>query len=145
MKGTYVLLAKLEKDRAMKIGSLGSLHFRKGFYAYAGSGMNSLEKRIERHLKRRKRIFWHIDYFLQKARIVKIFFLKARSRNECETARALAGRFAGIRGFGCSDCGCESHLFYAEKLGALEKEAAKALRSSRARPRLFPCPRPSAS
>ena len=64
MKGVYVLLVSVCRQIIVDIGKLGAVTFRKGFYAYVGSDQNNLEKRIARHLRRNKRIFWHIDYLL---------------------------------------------------------------------------------
>jgi Uri superfamily endonuclease len=123
MKGTYILLIKLGRDADLGIGSLGKIKFRKGFYAYVGSGMNSLEKRIGRHTKRRKKKFWHIDYFLGfgNASIKRVVSWKSSDKHECRAAGKLAARFENVTRFGCSDCACGSHLFYSEKFGTLEK------------------------
>ena len=71
IKGIYVLFIRVERDIVVKIGSLGKLKFSKGIYAYVGSAQNGIKKRIARHLKKRKRKFWHIDYLLAQ-RCVKI-------------------------------------------------------------------------
>ncbi len=135
MKGAYILIIKLGKNSAIGIGALGKIKFRKGFYAYAGSGMNSLEKRVERHSKKRgKKTFWHVDYLLRKAKLSKALVFESSSRRECEISAALSARFEGVRGFGCSDCTCESHLFHSERLENLEKAASKINRSFRALP-----------
>lgn len=126
MKGTYVLLARLDKDREIGIGSLGSIKFRKGFYAYVGSGQGSLEKRVGRHFSAEKKRHWHIDYFLEKAGIEKAIFWES-GREECELAERMAERFGSVRKFGCSDCGCGSHLFYSGR--RMEKGVKEAVRS----------------
>lgn len=144
MKGTYILLIELRKNIELGVGALGEVKFRKGFYAYVGSGMNSLEKRIGRHLKKRKKKFWHIDYFLAKAKIVKVVFWEGKKKDECEVAGMLAQQFESVKGFGCSDCECRSHLFYSEKSGILE--AALEISRSFPAPRLpLPSPRLSVS
>jgi len=103
----------------MTVGSLGSLKFNSGLYAYIGSAQNSLEKRVIRHLRRDKRIFWHIDYLLnsERAEILEIFCKNAPKERECETAKAIMGFGEPVIGFGSSDCGCRSHLV---KLGDYE-------------------------
>ncbi len=115
MKGIYVLLINLDKNIKIKIGSLGFLNFKKGLYAYVGSAQNNLEKRVHRHLKKEKNLYWHIDYFLQKAKVVKIFYKKARKEEECKTAEKLKKNYEFIPKFGCSDCKCKSHLFSVNK------------------------------
>ncbi len=126
MKGTYVLLARLDRDSKLGVGRLGILEFRKGFYAYVGSGMGSLEKRIERHFSKEKKRFWHIDYLLEKGKVSGVIYFES-GKMECKLAEKLAGRFKGIPGFGCSDCGCSSHLFYSGS--PFEKEVLGIIRN----------------
>jgi len=111
MKGTYLLILELLDDVSIQIGKLGFFEFQKGCYVYVGSGLNGLEQRIRRHLREKKKIHWHIDYFLPFARIVEVFYKESARREECEFAKELAKDFRGVPGFGCSDCSCQSHLF----------------------------------
>jgi Uri superfamily endonuclease len=142
MKGTYILLIKLKKPARLRVGKLGTIKFGKGYYAYVGSGMNSLEARISRHMKKRgKKKFWHIDYFLSTANALGAISWESVSRDECGAAGSLSGNFEPVRGFGSSDCGCESHLFFSEKLQPIENAAAKIRRSSLARQRPLRFPR----
>jgi len=117
MKGSYVLLAKVSRDFSVNVGVLGNVLFEKGLYAYIGSAMNSLEKRIERHLRDDKKMHWHIDYLLASpdVSVESAFFKESCRKEECETARKMAGLGEGVKGFGCSDCRCESHLFKVEQ------------------------------
>ena len=128
MKGTYVLLIKLEKPKRIRIGSLGFVSFRKGYYAYVGSGLNSLEKRIERHFSRNKKKFWHIDYFLEWAKPEGVIYFES-GKMEYEVAGKLREEFECVRNFGCSDCKCESHLFCSEK--PMEKRVVSIVRNLR--------------
>jgi len=64
MRGTYAIIMELISDKRISVGKLGKINFKKGYYLYVGSGQNSLETRIARHLKKRKKKFWHIDYLL---------------------------------------------------------------------------------
>ncbi len=116
MKGIYVLVIQLSKNADLNVGKLGNLHFDKGLYAYVGSAQTALEKRIERHRRREKRFFWHIDYLLRSpdARIVKVFIQNAAKPEECTIARKIAAHGEAVAGFGCSDCRCKSHLFRIE-------------------------------
>ncbi len=114
-RGIYILVIGLAKSRKIRIGKLGVLEFSKGLYAYAGSAQNNLEKRIERHRSRkenRKKLFWHIDYLLEKGRILEVYTKPASKEQECETAKSLERKFKSISKFGCSDCNCRSHLFF---------------------------------
>lgn len=130
MKGTYVLLIRLEKDTDISIGSLNNISFRKGYYAYVGSGQGSLEKRVERHFSKEKKRNWHIDYLLENAEITEALYFES-GKEECRLADAMAKKFEGIRGFGCSDCKCPAHLFYSEK--GMRERAEDAIRSLRGR------------
>ena len=112
MKGVYVLLMELKTDKQIQIGKLGKLFFKKGFYAYVGSALNNLEKRIQRHLSLEKKMHWHVDYLLKYANITDVFYKETNEKIECNVARKLAESLKGINGFGCSDCNCKSHLFY---------------------------------
>jgi len=112
MKGVYVLLIELKTDKEIEIGKLGKLFFKKGFYAYVGSALNNLEKRIQRHLSLEKKMHWHVDYLLNYANITDVFYKETNEKIECNVARKLARNLKGINGFGCSDCNCQSHLFY---------------------------------
>jgi len=117
MKGSYILLIKLKNDKTISIGKLGKIQFGKGHYLYVGSALNGLEQRINRHLGFDKKMHWHIDYFLQHAKIVKVFYNENKAREECNIAKTLYQRLNPVIDFGCSDCKCKSHLFY----GSLEE------------------------
>ncbi len=100
----------------VKVGALGHVSFKKGLYAYVGSAQNNLELRLKRHLRKDKRIFWHIDYLLAntEARVSKLFYKEGCKAVECLTAEDISRFGKPVRGFGCSDCRCESHLFYVD-------------------------------
>jgi len=112
MKGVYILLIKVEPDQTIQIGRLRKIFFKKGFYAYVGSAMNSLEGRINRHLRSDKKVHWHIDYLLKRSDIIKVFYRGTERKIECDVARIFSKKLENINGFGCSDCNCNSHLFY---------------------------------
>ena len=120
MKGCYVLLIELKKNQDIDIGKLGNISFRKGFYIYIGSAMNGLENRIERHLRKDKKFHWHIDYFLEKTKILQIFYKENNKKEECKIAEIFNQNFFSIPNFGCSDCSCKSHLFYGDVNEILE-------------------------
>ena len=114
MKGSYVLIIKNKEDQNIKIGSLGNIFFKEGFYAYIGSALSSLEARIKRHLRDDKNLHWHIDYLLKKTEIIEVFCKKSTTKEECDIANFFNQKLELIPGFGCSDCKCKSHLFYGE-------------------------------
>jgi Uri superfamily endonuclease len=112
MKGCYCLIISLDKNAKIKIGrKLGKIRFEKGSYIYVGSAMNSLEPRLKRHLSSEKKLHWHIDYLLKESVITDIIFNESK-RVECELSQFISKKATGIKGFGCSDCDCESHLYY---------------------------------
>jgi sugar fermentation stimulation protein A len=111
-RGSYIFIMRLKRDRRLFIGGLGDVKFRKGFYLYVGSAKTNLSKRIERHRRLRKNLFWHIDYLRANADYHAAVPIRASDDLECEIASAL-GKIADwqVPAFGCSDCGCDSHLF----------------------------------
>jgi Uri superfamily endonuclease len=114
LKGIYVLIIQVAKDINVKIGAKGKITFKKGMYAYVGSAQTNLEKRIQRHFRKDKHKFWHIDYLLDNdaTKITKVFFKKANKPEECKTAKLIGEKNKPTHDFGCSDCNCKSHLFH---------------------------------
>lgn len=112
MKGSYTLLIEVKEDIEIVIGKLGKLHFKKGFYVYVGSALNNLESRINRHLRSDKKIHWHIDFFLNYANIIEVFIKENSKKEECRISNEFEKSLNFLKGFGCSDCKCTSHLFY---------------------------------
>ncbi|MEM1561877.1 MAG: GIY-YIG nuclease family protein [Candidatus Bathyarchaeia archaeon] len=112
-RGVYILVISVRETRRVNVGSLGTLTFKRGLYVYVGSAQNNLEKRIERHFKRHKRVFWHIDYLLsdEYAEIINVLFKESLKSEECRMARVLSSLYEPVVGFGSSDCKCPSHLF----------------------------------
>lgn len=106
-------MIKVKKNIKQKIGKLEEVKFDKGDYIYVGSAQNGIEKRIMRHLKKRKKEFWHIDYLLanRDVAINKIYCKEGKKEEECGTAKELMKHGKPITRFGCSDCNCKSHLF----------------------------------
>ena len=116
MRGAYCLLLMLDCDARITVGKLGRFEFKKGVYAYVGSAQGGVESRVKRHLKKRKRLHWHIDHLLQKAEVLCVLSTPASSKDvECRMASSLMkceGARSLVRGFGSSDCECVSHLIY---------------------------------
>ena len=111
MKGSYLLVLKLRNDASIQVGKHGVADLRKGYYVYVGSALNGLEQRIQRHLRKHKKIHWHIDYLLPFTEVVDIFYTESVRRDECRIAQMFDRKISDISGFGCSDCTCSSHLF----------------------------------
>lgn len=117
-----MLVTKMKKDSKIRIGKLGEIEFKKGYYCYVGSALGksiNLENRIRRYEKLNKErsgnIHWHIDYFLvnPNVEIVQINKINSDQKIECKISKSfekVAEDF--IHYFGCSDCKCKSHLYY---------------------------------
>jgi Uri superfamily endonuclease len=114
LKGTYCLIIHLKQNSQIKVGKLGEINFKGGYYIYVGSAMNSLGARIKRHLRENKKLFWHVDYLLsvQDAKIDYVMYVISDDKLECTLASQISKNGTLISGFGCSDCKCGSHLFY---------------------------------
>lgn len=124
-KGVYSLLLMLEKDQHIQIGKIGLFLFERGYYVYNGSALGGFG-RVKYHLKKDKVKRWHIDYLLDKSKIIKIILSETETNYEHEISKKLAeGKVAKIPvlGFGASDCNkcCPSHLIYFEKIPDIEE------------------------
>jgi sugar fermentation stimulation protein A len=137
--GCYILILKLDEDTRITTGGLGDVLYKKGYYLYAGSAKKGLTKRMERHARKRKKLFWHIDYLREKASFHKVLAIRTVKDIECVLAAGLKriSRWS-VPGFGCSDCCCASHLFgmdtdpivspdfisfvYDHRIGSIERE-----------------------
>ena len=107
---SYSLFIKVEKPQIVTVGRLGSFEFISGNYIYSGSARRNLLSRVNRHLKKEKKLRWHIDYLLS-APTVDIVKVLVSTISECELVVA-GGCTVLVPGFGASDCrsGCGSHL-----------------------------------
>lgn len=110
--GVYLLFIQLPQEESIQVGSLGKFDFSPGLYCYVGSGMNGLDKRVERHRGDEKKKHWHIDYFLEHGNIIGALKLRTGKELECELNRHISrlSRQTPVRGFGSSDCDCEAHF-----------------------------------
>ena len=117
--GIYTLILCLPGTERIEVGSLGGIHFPKGFYSYTGSarGPGGL-KRLDRHAAVTKGINktrrWHIDYLLPRCQLWHETITRTDLDLECSIARAIGERLVCVPRFGCSDCRCASHLHYSE-------------------------------
>ena len=117
IKGSYILVLELEASVRLEIGRLGPYEFPAGLYLYCGSALNGLEARIRRHLRRDKKLHWHIDYLVAAAPVAQVWWQAGAERRECEWAEAIAGLGGEVvvRSFGSSDCRCPAHLMRWER------------------------------
>jgi sugar fermentation stimulation protein A len=113
--GTYQVLFSLCSETRIRVGALGEIVFPKGSYLYTGRASKGMQKRIQRHLCKNKRLRWHIDYFTAHARAVWVWVYPAAADEECFINKTVAGlnhMDFPVQGFGSSDCKCISHLAY---------------------------------
>ena len=85
--GLYQLVIQLGRRQVIDVGHLGRFAFPSGYYVYTGSAKLGLESRIARHLRKEKRLRWHIDYLLGQASIVEVKRYHGSRRSECELSR----------------------------------------------------------
>lgn len=62
--GSYVLFLELPRPACVSVGALGNLDFLAASYAYVGSAMGGLSRRVRRYARPATRPRWHIDYLL---------------------------------------------------------------------------------
>jgi len=115
-KGSYLLFVTFRGPVRTDVGSLGTLDIAEGEYCYAGSAMNGLDQRIRRHLSKEKKMRWHIDRLTTVADAAEAF--ASFGKDECELAEIAekCGCAPVFKGFGSSDCGCRTHLFYVTEI-----------------------------
>lgn len=121
--GTYILVMDLSKKAIIQPGALPPAEYPPGIYLYVGRARRGLSSRLARHFRQRKKIFWHIDYLLQRASLIDVWVSKDTDL-ECRTARRIPSLVKHIalvqKRFGASDCGCSAHLFYTRSGEGLE-------------------------
>ena len=115
--GTYILVLFLNKKQCVTIGKLGQFDFPPGYYAYIGSafGPGGLASRIGHHIAISSNPHWHIDYLRFHVELVQVWYCSQMYKREHDWADTMAEWHLSqkpVKGFGCSDCRCESHLFY---------------------------------
>ena len=121
MKGIYFLLIQIDNNFNLRIGKIGIITFFKGTYVYVGSakgivGGGELINRVLRHIRNNKRLFWHIDYLLNKkhSKIKGICIIKSLEVSECDLIKKIITSFdcEPILHFGSTDCNkkCPAHL-----------------------------------
>lgn len=117
VKGVYILHLSIKTKTSAKVGRLGRIVFAAGYYAYVGSafGPGGLSARLAHHLRRATSPHWHMDFLRPHGVVDKIWWSRAAPASEHLWARALMrlrGARMPVRGFGSSDCRCDSHLIH---------------------------------
>jgi endonuclease-3 len=128
--GTYTLIIERQAGASITVGALGERMFPAGWYAYTGSALGSGGfARVERHRRTARSEHdvrhWHIDYLLgESATALDRVVTSEGVDAECAIAGRIEGE--GVAGFGCSDCGCHSHLVHATSRAALVESVDRA-------------------
>jgi Uri superfamily endonuclease len=125
--GTYALVLRSRRSAYARVGRLGRLRLRPGYYIYVGSafGPGGVRARVSRHCRASKPKRWHIDYLREFATPLAVLCSYEPVHLEHRWADAL-GQMADLRsisGFGCSDCRCAAHLFFSASLPDLDTHA----------------------
>ena len=125
--GAYALLIRLDNPEGIEVGRLGAIDFPAGWYAYVGSALGGVAGRVGRHLRRRKKLHWHVDYLLREGRVSEVVWALSEEKMECRIAEGL-GRWGlhSVPEFGASDCRCRSHLFHSPSLASLRNKVNRA-------------------
>lgn len=110
--GSYIIIMELKQAETIEVGSLGILDFPPGFYLYIGTAKKNLTQRVNRHLRKRKKYYWHIDYLRDKAENCTAVPIRSSELLEHRLAQAVGGIADWqVPRFGVSDCHCATHLF----------------------------------
>jgi Uri superfamily endonuclease len=117
--GTYALILSSDTVGSVRIGRLGILQLHPGYYVYVGSafGSGGLRARIGHHQRKTERPHWHIDYLRRSTRPELVWYCCCvRCEHEWASRIGATPGAMVLPGFGSSDCGCETHLFWFERL-----------------------------
>jgi len=122
--GIYLLELFLYKPYKIEIGARGKLSFPPGYYYYVGTAQKNLSARLKRYQEGPANKHWHIDYFLDRAIIKRIFAREVGAEEECKLAEKLLNLKETEmvhKGLGSSDCQCPTHLIHSPNPLASEK------------------------
>lgn len=111
--GIYCVVLRVSRPRRLGILRAGGCRVGPGWYVYTGSAKRNLIPRLGRHLRRLKRMRWHIDHLRAVATLRQIWIWPWTFGGECQTnARILQMSNGGfpLKRFGSSDCRCVAHL-----------------------------------
>jgi Uri superfamily endonuclease len=119
-RGAYVLYIDIELQLTLQVGSLGSIVFPAGRYAYVGSARRGIAARVLRHKRlaqhKEGKLHWHIDYLLIHRHTELVREAVLENEIECTISKRISsmnGVTVPVPGFGSSDCraGCRAHLY----------------------------------
>ncbi|MDX1812356.1 MAG: GIY-YIG nuclease family protein [Gammaproteobacteria bacterium] len=133
-KGTYVLVSYCSHAQTLKVGKLGELKLKRGYYFYVGSafGPGGLRARLKHHLVNAEKMHWHFDYLKQGLKIRAIWLSREMTRYEhiwAEILQEFKSVSVPLNGVGATDCRCISHFFYSAKALKFSEFQAKTVAS----------------
>jgi Uri superfamily endonuclease len=115
--GVYAIIIYI-KDNINLTLAKNTHYFTPGYYIYLGSAKQygGIKSRINRHLKKNKKLKWHIDYLTSNhlVKIKAVIYAKTKIFKECTFVKILKENYFEIasKNFGSSDCKekCGAHL-----------------------------------
>jgi Uri superfamily endonuclease len=117
----YILFIRVKKKCRVGIGSLGVKEFKRGYYLYIGSGKKNLMERLKRHLKMKKKNFWHIDYLLKNSNVsILDIYITYLSEDEIFSVLKRQRNITPfLENFGSGDTSNLTHFFSVDKKESL--------------------------
>ena len=110
MRGSYFLVIRLDEKKTVRTRAK-TFELSPGYYVYVGSAMNSLEKRVARHFRRKKRLHWHIDYLLKEAKLLRAYLIPSEIKLEEKLSREVSRFGEPVEGFGAGDVKVSTNLY----------------------------------
>ncbi len=124
LPGYYLLIFRIYRKLTITTRGNKVFSLNPGIYVYIGSayGPGGLRSRIMRHLRRNKKVFWHVDYLTTNnyVELVGFVIINITSRKSIDLENFLSKQMQKylepILGFGCSDKRKDiSHLYYCRR------------------------------
>jgi Uri superfamily endonuclease len=116
VKGLYIFWLAIPRPCLVRVGSLGTIDFQAGHYAYVGSAMGpgGIFGRLKHHCSISSKPHWHIDYLRNYGVPETAWAIPDTCGGECSLAEVVQNMSRSMlpaAGFGASDCNCSAHLF----------------------------------
>lgn len=126
--GVYALIIYIKDNISITLAK-NTHYFSPGYYVYLGSAKQygGIKSRVNRHLKKNKKLRWHIDYLTSNSlvNIEAIIYAKTKIFKECTFIKILKKNYFEIasKNFGSSDCkeNCGAHLLKPTKYKSLKQ------------------------
>jgi len=123
--GTYALILQCLTNEKIQVGHSRQMDVKPGYYIYVGSafGPGGVIARVSRHCRQTKFRHWHIDYLREFVTPLTVWYSYHSEHLEHHWAQALLDLkdIQAVKGFGCTDCKCYSHLFWTDILSEVDR------------------------